>query len=346
MTTKTWAAVAALALLSTAPAAAQQPAKITIAVVPSVPSASTYIAMEKGYFRDAGIDVTLERIDTLGKAVPFLATNRIQVAQGGINAGTFNSVAQGLPIVLTLEGGSTPLYHEVLVRPDLAGKIKKPADLKGHTVAVNSNGSVLLYELNAVLKAGGLTTKDVTLKYVSFPQMGPALANGALDAAVEVAPFTDRIVAQKIAVRWLDPEKYVTPLPLTNVGYVASGDWLKKDHDVAKRVFLALAKGGRDYCQAYHHGPNRQEVIDILVKNNVVKDAKLLDEMGWQARTPDGRFNLASLQSIQDFFKAQGVIEKEAAIDKMVDFEFADEAAKALGPFKLINASSKLAGCR
>lgn len=346
MKTMTWAAATALALASLTPAGAQQPAKVKMAIVPSVPSASTYIALDKGYFRDAGLEVTIETINTLGKAVPFLATNQVQVAQGGINAGTFNSVAQGLPIVLTLEGGSTPLYHEVLIRPGLAGKIKKPADLKGHTVAVNSNGSVLMYELNAVLKAGGLTTKDITLKYISFPQMGAALANGALDAAVEVAPFTDRIKAQKIAVPFVDPEKYVTPLPLTNVGYVASGDWLKKDHDVAKRLFLALAKAGRDYCQAYHHGPNRQEVIDILMKHGVVKDAKLLDKMGWQARTPNGRFNLASLQSIQDFFKAQGVIEKEAPIDKMVDFEFSDNAAKTLGPFKVINTSDKLAGCR
>ena len=68
---------------------------IAIASVPSVPSASTYLALDKGYFRDAGLDVTIERIDSLSKAVAMVATNRLQVAQGGISAGYFNAVAQG-----------------------------------------------------------------------------------------------------------------------------------------------------------------------------------------------------------------------------------------------------------
>lgn len=42
----------------TLPASAQQRIPVTIASVPSVPSASTYLALDKGYFRDAGLDVT------------------------------------------------------------------------------------------------------------------------------------------------------------------------------------------------------------------------------------------------------------------------------------------------
>ena len=43
----------------TAPASAQ---KITIAVVPSVPGGTTYVALDKGYFRDAGLAVDIERM--------------------------------------------------------------------------------------------------------------------------------------------------------------------------------------------------------------------------------------------------------------------------------------------
>src|ERR1700735_3290737 len=103
-----------------APASAQ---KITIAVVPSVPGGATYVALDKGYFRDAGLDVDIERIDSLGKAVAFLATNQVQVAQGGINAGFYNSVAQGLPVALALESGSSPTYHPIIVRPGLKDQL-------------------------------------------------------------------------------------------------------------------------------------------------------------------------------------------------------------------------------
>src|SRR5262249_52043385 len=71
-----------LAALVVAIVGAARAEPITIAIVPSVPSCSTLIAQEKGYFRDAGLEVKIERIDSMGKAVAFLAANHVQVAQG------------------------------------------------------------------------------------------------------------------------------------------------------------------------------------------------------------------------------------------------------------------------
>src|ERR1700731_381775 len=165
-----------------APVIGQQGIPVTIALVPSVPSGSTFIAAEKGYFRDAGLDVRIERIDSLSKAVAFVATNQVQVGQGGINAGYFNAVAEGLPIVMALESGSTPLYHQIILRPDLKDKIKTVADLKGRKVGISSPGSTSVYEIGMVLAGAGLRIKGIDLEYLSFPQMGPVLASGALDA--------------------------------------------------------------------------------------------------------------------------------------------------------------------
>ncbi len=341
------AAVVAVICATIVEALAQEPSSITLATVPAIPSASTFIALEKGYFQAAGLDVTIERIDSLTKAVPFLATNRIQVAQGGINASYFNSVAKGLPVILALESGSTPLYHRIVLRPELKDRIRTPADLKGLRVAVSGMGSTSGYEVGMVLAKAGLTIKDVDLKYVAFAQMLPALANGALDAALEVSPFLDIAIEQKIAVPWVDPEVgYITPLPMTNVAYVANTEWIEKNRDVARRLFLALARAGRDYCQAYHGGPNRAEVIDIMIKNNVLKDRALLAKMPWQARNPNGTFNVASLRSIQSFFKREGTVDVESPDARLADTSFAAEAARELGPFELINKNSKLEGCR
>jgi NitT/TauT family transport system substrate-binding protein len=339
--------IAALVLAgASAPASAQSRVPLTIATVPSVPSASTHLALDKGYFRDAGLDVTVERIDSLSKALAFVATNRIQVAQGGISAGYFNAVAQGLPIVMALEGGSTPLYHLILVHPELAGKIKVPADLKGRRVALSAPGSNAVYELGMMLASAGLRIKDVDVKYIAFPQMAVALANRAVDAALMVAPFTEVAVERKIGVPWIDPEPFVKPLPMTNLAYIASVDWIGQNRDVARRLFVALARAGRDYCQAYHRGPNRAEVIDSLIANKIVSDRDMLDKMQWQARNPNGTFSVASLLSMQAFFKQEGIIDREVAAERLADTSFAEDAARELGPFELINKASKLAGCR
>lgn len=333
-----------LAVLAVAAARAEP---ITIAIVPSVPAASTLIAEEKGYFRDAGLDVKIERIDSMGKAVAFLAANHVQVAQGGLNAGIFNAIGQGLPVILALDGGSTPLYHKIVVRRGLADRIKTPADLKGRTIGLSAPGSTSMYELALTLATAGLTLKDVEVKHLAFSQMATALANGALDAALAVAPFTALIVERNIGSPWIDPEAgYIKPLPMTSVAYVVNTDWAAQNPDVARRLMLALARGSRDYCQAYHHGPNRGEMLDVLMKHRIATDRALLDRMDWQARNPDGAFSLASVTDIQAFFKREGVIDKTAPADHLIDPRYAAAAAKEFGPFEVINRESRLEGCR
>jgi NitT/TauT family transport system substrate-binding protein len=334
---------AGMLLLLAAPAAAQ---KITIAVVPSVPGGTTYVALDKGYFRDAGLDVDIERIDSLGKAVAFLATNQVQVAQGGINAAFYNAVAQGLPLVLALESGSSPTYHQIVVRSDLKDRLRSPADLKGRTVGLSSAGSTSTYEVASVLAAAGLTLKDVETKNLAFSQMAAALANGALDAAMEVAPFTERIVEQKIGAPWLDPDDFIHPLPMSSVGYIVNTDWARQNPETARKLFVALGRAGRDYCQAYHHGPNRPELIDIFLKYRIGTDRDLLDRMAWQSRTVNGEFNVASILDMQAFFQREGTIDKTSPADKLVDPRYAGAVADTLGPFQLINPSSPLKGCR
>jgi len=320
---------------------------ITIAIVPSVPAGSTLIAEEKGYFRDAGLDVKIERIDSMGKAVAFLAANHVQVAQGGINAGIFNAMGQGLPVTLALDGGSTPLYHKILVRRGLEDKIRSIADLKGRTVGLSAPGSTSMYEMAMTLATAGLGLKDVEVKHLAFSQMATALANGALDAALLVAPFTEVATKQGTGVPWIDPEVgYIKTLPMTSVAYIVNTDWATQNADAAMKLMLALARGSRDYCQAYHHGPNRGEMLDVLMKHRIANDRALLDRMDWQARNPDGAFSLASLTDIQAYFKRDGVIDRTAPPERLVDPRYAQAAAKAFGPFEVANRESKLEGCR
>ena len=328
-------------------AAAARAEPITIAMVPSVPAGSTLIAEEKGYFRDAGLDVKIERIDSIGKAVAFLAANHVQVAQGGINAGIFNAMGQGLPVILALDGGSTPLYHKILVRRGLEDKIKAVADLKGRPVGLSAPGSTSMYEMAMTLATAGLTLRDVEVKNLAFAQMPAALANGALDVALAVAPFTDAAVARNTAVPWIDPEAgYIKTLPMTSVAYIVNTDWAASNPDAARKLMLALARGSRDYCQAYHHGPDRGEMLDVMMANRIAADRAQLDRMDWQARNPDGAFSLASLADIQEFFKRSGIIDKTAPAERLVDPRYAEAAVEEFGPFTPINKDSKLEGCR
>jgi NitT/TauT family transport system substrate-binding protein len=341
---KAFAALVALSAFGHA-ANADEAATITLGVVPSVPAAATYLAVEKGYFKDAGVTVEMQNIESSATAMALLASNRMQVVEGGVASNYWNALASGLPVILALERASSPLYHDVLIRKDLVGKIKTPADLKGRPIAEVAPGSSALYEVGQVLAAGGLTMKDVDLKYIPFPQMGIALANGAVDVAWEVPPFGAAVIAQGQGVKWIDPEDYIKTLPSSFVGYFANTDWLKANPDLAKRFFLALVKGGRDFCQAYHHGPNRAEVVDIMFKYKVGPSREQLDEMAWQARSPNGRFNVASVLDLQDWFFKEGIIKQKFPAERLIDASFADYAEKQLPPFQVTNKADPLKGC-
>jgi ABC-type nitrate/sulfonate/bicarbonate transport system substrate-binding protein len=83
--------------LSTA-AFGQGAPRIVVGDNPSLSGAPLYVALEKSYYRDAGIDVQLEMSGTSSDMAVLLATNRLQVIGGALSAGFFNSLSKGLPI--------------------------------------------------------------------------------------------------------------------------------------------------------------------------------------------------------------------------------------------------------
>lgn len=334
------------ALATLSPAVAKSPIVVNVGGVPAISEAGTFIALEKGYFRDAGLEVHVEKVVSASTAMALVASNRLQVVEGGLAVSYFNALAQGLPVIIAMERGSSPLYHDLLVRADLKDKIKTVADLKGRAIGMVARGSLSVYEGGKVLESGGLSLKDVEVKYIPFPQVGTAFANKALDAAVMIEPFIDVVVSKGLAVHWLDPEKVIRPLPYSPLAYFLNTEWAAKNKEAARNFFVAMLRGGREYCQAYHHGPNRAEVEKLALKYGLVRDPELVKRMPWQSRNPDGRLNTKSILDFQNWFYKNGMITKKFSADRLVDTSYATYAAKKLGPFKLINERSELAGCR
>src|ERR1700685_1822908 len=77
-----------LAALAAGRAAAQE-ATVHIGMARSVSNGAELIAIEKGYFKEVGIKVEIDDIDTSANTIALLATNRLQVIAGGHSAGYF-----------------------------------------------------------------------------------------------------------------------------------------------------------------------------------------------------------------------------------------------------------------
>src|SRR5262245_4645782 len=158
------AVLLALALAATPTPAAAADATIRIGMVRTISAGSMLVAIERGYFKELGINVVVEEIDSSANALAFLAQNRVQAVLGGLSAGYFNALEKGLPIIVGLSRVSTPIAHNLMLRADLKDQVKVIRQLKGRTIATNGPGSVSTYEIGKILETAGLTLADVDLK--------------------------------------------------------------------------------------------------------------------------------------------------------------------------------------
>jgi NitT/TauT family transport system substrate-binding protein len=241
---------------------------------------------------------------------------------------------------------SSPLGHKLLVRADLKEQIRSVAQIKGRTLASNSRGAITNYEIGKILNTVGLSFRDVDIKFIPFQQVAIAFANKAVDAAFVIPPFAAQIVNQGLGVAVSDPDDFVTPRPMTIAVEFINTDWAARNDALVKSYFVAYMRGVRDYCEAYHNGPNRADVIDIAKRTGVERRAEILHDSPWTSRNPDGRINAASMLDIQSFFVAEKLSIAKMPVEKLITRTYLDHADRVLGPFALANTSSPLAGCR
>jgi NitT/TauT family transport system substrate-binding protein len=275
-----------------------------------------------------------------------LATNRLQIVAGGIAAGYFNALQKDVPITIIGDRVSTPIRHNLMLRPDLKDQITDIKQLKGKVIASNGAGSVSTYELGKMLETAGLKISDVEVKVLGFPQMGTAFANKAIDAALVIPPFTYEFIDQHLAVEFAETDKLVKPNPMTIAVIMVNTDWAKDHRDALQGYVNAYLRGVRDYCNAYHHGSTRKDMIDSIVGHAAERNPKLLNDYPWVARSPNLRVNVASMLDMQDWFVANKFSTAKLPVEKLLDMSYADAAIKKLGPFVLENKESKLEGCR
>lgn len=314
-----------------------QTVPVAVGVIGQLSDAGIYIAYEKGYFREQGLDIQLQTFNNPTEMLPALATDRLQVTRSAQTAGFFNSLANNVDLRIVGDGASMNKgwgYLSIVVRKDLvdSGTIRTVADLKGRIIAVNTKGSTSDLVLDRLLNRAGLKLADVQVVVVPFAEQLAALTNKAIDAAVMIEPTTTAALEKQLVVKmWNGDDVY----PGMQAGILIYSPAFARNREAAKRFAVAYVKALRDYNDAF--GPAKKgfdEVAGILAKHTNVKDKTLYAKIVPVGLHPDGAVNVAALEQDQQWYVQQGFVKKPVDIKKMVDPTFMAEAAKALGPYK------------
>jgi NitT/TauT family transport system substrate-binding protein len=299
---------------------------------PATAQAATYVALERGYFREEGLDVTLETFDVFERSIPSLAAGQVDVAGGGVSSGMFSAIARGLPIKIVagisrnLPGFSS---SALMVRKELidGGAVREYADLRGLRIGLSSATSGLAAELHRVLLAGGLTEADVDLKTLPFPDMAIALANGAVEAGMLTEPFVARSVQAGAAVRWRGADEIYPDHQITAMLF--GPDFPTRYPEAAVRFLVGYVRGAREYTRIMTSG-DRTPIYQILAEYTPIKDLDLYAAMQPSGIHPDASLNMQSLEADQDLWVSQGHVPQKADLTRAVDLQYLQAALQRL----------------
>jgi len=317
------------------PTATPTPVTVRFGQVGSVSDAAIFIADAKGYFKEQGITLESVPFTSAAQMVAPLGTNDLQAGGGAPSAGLYNSVDRGVQLRIVADKGSlTPGhgYEAVIVRKGLADTVKSAKDMRGLKISIAARDIVPEYSLDAYLRTGGLTIKDVEVVPLAFPDMVPAIANGAIDIALPTEPTATRILDAATGVLLTRTD---TIVPGEQTAVILYSEKFAQDKDAATRFMVAYLKGARFYADAFDKKDpaKRTEAIDIIAKATKL-DATLIARVVLPGIDPNGKVNVDSLDAAQKYFVAKGTQTKALDITKIVDQSFAQEAVRRLGTYQ------------
>ncbi len=237
----------ALALTCVAPVRAAN-IPLQVGVFPTEGAAEAFYATELGFFKDAGLDVTLTTITSASAIAAAVSSGSLDVGFGSaVPLATAHARGINFRIIspaVVYSGAPAPQNMIVLK----SSPVQKAADLNGQTIGVNGLREFSEFDALAWIEKNGGDLKTIKVAEVPFPQMTAALKAGRIAAAAIGEPY---LSSAHDDVRVIgDPLGAVGP-KFTMTVWFASDAWLQKNADAAKR-FQAVMKRSAIWANAHH----------------------------------------------------------------------------------------------
>jgi NitT/TauT family transport system substrate-binding protein len=201
-----------------------------------------YVALDRGYYRQAGLDVSFVRGIGSADAIRKVASGAVQIGFADAGSLVLARANDGVPVrMLAVVYAAPP--HAVYATEDSG--IRTPQDLAGHRIA-DSAGSANAILFGAYAKAAGFDPSKVMWQVAESSALPTLLATGRAEA---VGQFT---VGEPLLAAAIAPKKLVrfayrdAGLDYYGNGIVASEDLIAREPDLLRRFVAATLHGMAD----------------------------------------------------------------------------------------------------
>ncbi len=323
-----------LAVLTVLANAAQAGEPLRLGLLLTLSPAPFYLAQERGYFSDEGIDLSFRFFDAAQPIAAAAVAGDVDVGVTALTGGFFNLAEKG---TLKVIGGA--LHEEkgyegsaILASNQAFDAGLTDVDkLPGHSFAITQYGSSFHYMVGRIAEARGFDVKSVTLRPVQqVANMVAAVSSGQVDATIAIASMAKPLAAagQAHILAWAGD---IVPYQITAV--FTTPAMIANKTALLKHFAAAYQRGVADYRQAFLRlDAAGHPVVDAVTDAAIPPlqkyvftgdpDArrKILQGVGYY--DAGGALDVADVLDQVRWFRAQGLVKGDSDPATMLDTRF------------------------
>ncbi|MBR0873626.1 ABC transporter substrate-binding protein [Bradyrhizobium tropiciagri] len=317
---KGWARLAVAGLLMWAAsgiARADDLLKAKIGVLRLSSSAPVFIAQDKGYFRDAGLDVELKFFDAAQPIAVATTSGDVDFGITAFTAGLYNLAGKGtLKVIggMSREKAGYPLIGYFASNNAYAAGLKTPKDLAGKRIAVTQVGSSFHYSLGLLADKYGFKLSDVKIVPLqSLSNAAAALKGETVDAAL-LPISTARTLVDSGGAKFLGWVGDETPWQL---GAVFASPKTLGNAPLVTKLLTALTRADREYHDVILAqikdgvvpiNETTKPLLEIVAKYTNLPVEQVVGNCAYV--DPDGKLDVKNVDNQIKWLQGQGFVDK------------------------------------
>lgn len=308
--------------------AAQAAERVRIGLLKLSSAAPLFLAKERGYFEQEGIEADLKFFDAAVPIAVATVSGDIDIGFTGFTAAFYNLAGKGgLKVIAGTAREAPGFQNTVYVASKRAydAGLKTLKDLPGHSVGITQVGSTFHYSLGLIadkLKFDIGSVRVVPLQ--SLPNVAAAVKGGQLDAALTATTTISPVIASGDAVvlGYVGDE---TPWMLGCA--VASTATIEKSRKLLEKILAAYRRGAEDYARVllkrdadgkFVRSDDGDAMLAIISKYTEQK----VEQLRIGLSVVDPALDSADIARQIAWFKRQKMIDPAVDAEKIVDGSF------------------------
>lgn len=304
--------------------------KVSLALLRLTSSAPLFIAMDKGFFKEEGLDIDAQWFDAAQPIAVATASGKVDVGATGITASLYNMAAKGQKLAIVADKGREEKGYSssaLIVTSDLYKNGVTSIDkLKGKRIGITQKGSTFHYMLGRLLEAKGLTLNDV--------EIIPLGKLSAVMAALESKQIDGCILNEPNITKVNTAGYGKTVIQIGNVfpyqtSAIFFSEKFTQDKDTATRFLKAYVKACNYYYDnviAKKSTTNFKEIVGIIAKYTKTPEKDI--ELGLPYIDRDGKLLAEDIKTQIDWYTAHNMIQGKLDAEQIVNVQLLGAALK------------------